>query len=153
MASEVTLQEISEIGIMPDNEVAQFEIDFPGIALKFASSCTAVAASYCQKRHEMPWVTVPDAVKYHIVQLTVYKMYLKRGFNPASEQDSNIKLSYDESIQWLKDVAKGLVELPRDYDSTPDLDENGPLFGTSNNPYDFIDEQAKAFRNGEGCGC
>lgn len=139
---------------MPGNEVDAFEVDYPGVALVFANGCSAYANSYCQKRHETPFnpAKVPDAIKYHVVQMVVYKMYLKRGFDPASEQDMLIKASFDESIQWLKDVAKGLVEIPRDADLTPDVDEMGPLFDTSNNPYQVIDQQS--LDNGEcGCGC
>lgn len=139
---------------MPGNEVDAFEVDYPGVALVFANGCSAYANSYCQKRHETPFnpAKVPDAIKYHVVQMVVYKMYLKRGFDPASEQDMLIKASFDETIQWLKDVAKGLVEIPRDADLTPDVDEMGPLFDTSNNPYQVIDQQSLG--NGEcGCGC
>ena len=154
MASYVTLQEIKDMGLMPGNEVDRFEIDYPGVALVFGNACSAYANSYCQKRHETPFnpAKVPDAIKYHVVQMVVYKMYMRRGINPASEQDMLIKASFDESIQWLKDVAKGLVEIPRDADLTPDLDEMGPLFDTSTNPYQVIDQQSLG--DGDcGCGC
>lgn len=155
MASYVTtIDEVKELGIMPDDEVDQFEVDYPGIILKYAAAASALVDSYAQKRHETPFnpSKVPDSIKYHTVQLTVYKMYLKRGFNPASEQDSWIKLVYDESIQWLKDLAKGLVEIPRDADLTPDDDEMGPLFDTSNDPYQVIDQQREAVYGSCGCG-
>lgn len=103
------------------------------------------ADSYIQKRKTLPLLTWGADLKNAVGDMTAYKLLKKRGFQPNSP-DTLVVKGYDDAVLWLKDVAKGLAELVDCVDSTPEVDEGGPLAGSDNDRQDF-----RYFTRGEDC--
>jgi len=86
--------------------------------------------SYCGKRYEVPFSTVPERVRKLSVDIAIYNLYSRRKGAPESREKR-----YDRAISFLKDVAKGLATLGEDDpDSTPaeshkpDIDQSDRIF-------------------------
>lgn len=95
-------------------------------ALQYASR---VALSYVRKRKTLPLVTWGDDLKECVCQIAGYYLVRRKGFSPGSGNNENIRAAYDDAISWLKDVARGDVELVDCADSRADqgTDDAGTL--------------------------
>ena len=87
--------------------------------------------SFLKKRYTLPLTSWGEDLEYAELCLAQFQLISRRGFSPQSESDKNAKELKDEAITWLKLVAKGEVEPDEIADSTPDLDEAGPLADSS----------------------
>ena len=154
MSQYLTYDEVIDLGCMPSEDVNNLESTSPGIVLKTVQHVSGVFDSYLQKRYETPFQSdkIPDGLKEQVAQVVVYKLYMRRGFNPSNTQDAYIKDLNVEAMDWLVKASKGEIELNRFADQTPDLDENGPLFYAEASPYSWIDNQYKDIY-GNSCGC
>lgn len=62
---------------------------------------------YLASRYSIPVATPPALLKNLTSTIAVYKLYLRRGQVPES-----IRRAYDDARATLKDIAKGLADLP-----------------------------------------
>ncbi len=109
-------------------------------ALVWASG---VAGSYLRKRYKLPLVSWCEELKSAVGELAQWKLFGRRGVRPSSGNNEMAEKRYDDAILWLKDIAKGLCELDC-VDSTPTLEEDGPLAEAG--------EEAPSFRFNTGTG-
>jgi phage gp36-like protein len=111
-------------------------------ALVWASS---VCDMYLRKRHKLPLVAWEEDLRALVCDLAAWRILKRKGFNPNAPAHQAIVKSYDEAILTLKDLVKGLIELGVT-DSSPDLDEEGPLAAFDTAP-DF-----RYFTGSDDCG-
>lgn len=95
------------------------------------TAASDLALSYVRKRYALPLVSWGDDLRRAVAHIASYDLLCSRGFNPTAGADDSIKARYDAALAWLRDVSKGLAELVDVVDSTPALDEQGPLVSTS----------------------
>lgn len=91
------------------------------------SAASAIVLGYYKKRFALPLLSWEHDTKRVCAHVAVYDLMVNRGFDPGSESGALIIKRYDDAVLWLRDVARGIVEPVDVVDSTPDLDEQGPL--------------------------
>lgn len=70
------------------------------------ADATALIDGYIAKKYSLPLVTVPDILVKVAADIARYFLHGK-----AADKDSPVTTAYNQAVAWLKDVAKGLVEL------------------------------------------
>jgi len=99
-ASEERLIELTDdegVGSVDDNVVTEKIQD-----------ADAEIDSYCAKRYEVPFNPVPEIINKLSVDIALYDLYGRR----QDILNENVQKRYDDAIKFLKDVAKGLAEIP-----------------------------------------
>jgi phage gp36-like protein len=94
-------------------------------------SASGVALSHLKKRYGLPLISWGDDIRRAVAHIAAYDLLVVRGFNPLAGSDVAVRDRYLEAVQWLRDVAKGLVEPIDIEDSTAAAEEHGPLVSTS----------------------
>lgn len=106
-----------------------------GIAVATRDQARAAASdealSYIKKRYKLPLVSWGNDLKEAVAAIASWKLLKNRGFNPIAGSDDNIVKGHEDAIAWLTKVSKGTVELVDCVDSSPELEEQGPLVSTS----------------------
>jgi phage gp36-like protein len=106
-------------------------VNAPGVSdpdkHRFVIEASGEADSYIGKRYRLPLVVWGGDLGGHVRRMTRYHAFADRGFDPANPADQAIVRGYDSAIAWLKMVASGDVELVGAVDSTPSLEEAGPV--------------------------
>lgn len=85
------------------------------------------ADSYLIKRYALPLVSWGSDLKSAVGSIAQYELLSRRGFRPDSGNDIVSKDRRDAAVLWLRDVSNGIAGLAEVVDSTPGLDEEGPL--------------------------
>ncbi len=95
-------------------------------ALQWASR---VALSYVRKRKTPPLVSWGEDLRANVCELAAYYLVARKGYAPGSGNNQVIRMSYEDAVQWLRDVSKGLVEMVDCVDSRTDVstDDAGTL--------------------------
>ncbi|WP_153768156.1 DUF1320 domain-containing protein [Labrenzia sp. CE80] len=70
------------------------------------SDAEALADSYLAKRYRLPLDPVHDVLTRTVVDIARYFLHGRR-----TDKDDPVTRDYGQALAWLKDVAKGLVEL------------------------------------------
>lgn len=95
------------------------------------AAASDLALSYVAKRYKLPLVSWGNDLRRAVAHIAAYDLLCARGFNPAAGSDDSIKQRHDTAVSWLRDVSRGIAELVDCVDSTPTLEEQGPLTSTS----------------------
>jgi hypothetical protein len=155
MSQYLTANELDLYGCMPGEDREALEDQYPGITVAVIVGVSGVFDSMLSKRYGAPFETpYPDALKWNVAQVVAGRLMLKRGYNPESKQDSEIKEAHDLALQWLKDAAdpeKGLVELPVKQINQPGnsaINSGAPLAYSEASPYTWTDRQREILGNG-----
>ena len=122
-----TAAELKQAGLPAEalEEVADADIDFQ---LQLSAG---VIDSYLTARYSLPLsAPYPDALKRCNIDMAVFHILMRRGFNPE-EYDANYKELHDACLEWLADVRDGKLTPPGMEDTTPATDEGAPLVFTS----------------------
>ncbi|AUX25149.1 uncharacterized protein SOCEGT47_056930 [Sorangium cellulosum] len=156
MSCYVTIEDVRDLGTLPEEDIDQLEAQYPGITLRLATKISGQFDARLIKRYAAPFQEpYPDSLVDNVARVVAYRLTLKRGFNPSSEQDQLIKEEKDEALAWLKEAAdseKGLIELPRRQETpggSSAIDKGGPFGYSEANPYLWTDAQAREPRYGE----
>jgi phage gp36-like protein len=108
-------------------QVGTFQ-DLPGATIDAALVwASARVDSYIKKRVTLPLVSYSEDIKDAAVNLAGLRLLRRRGIDPASGNNQSVIDQAEESLVWLKDIAKGACEIAVYVDSTPAVDEAGPL--------------------------
>lgn len=94
---------------------------------------SGIADGYFRKRYALPFVSYGQEVKSAVGQLVQWALFGRRGFRPGSGNNEVSRLRYEDTIRWFENVSKGLIEIDC-VDSTPTVDEDGSLAGSSGGP-------------------
>lgn len=155
MSQYVTLPYVKLVGVMPSEDLDELELRNPGIFDETAKGVSGAFDSRLRKRYAAPFAEpYPDSLKWHVAQVVAARLFLRRGYNPSSEQDAQIKGAHDEALAWLKaaaDSKDGDVELPmRQADplGAAAVDSGGVLAYSEASPYTARDRQAEILRQG-----
>lgn len=142
MAAYATVQDIKDLGMLPDEDLDDLITSYPTMVAALIAAVSGVADSYLRKRHKLPLNSpYPPELVNAVVQIVVYRAYLKRGVEATStDVPKQIIASKDEAMKWLLDVSTGTVELDTNADASPDVEEGGPLFGSSGQPFSWYDQ-------------
>lgn len=70
------------------------------------SDAEALADSYLAKRYQLPLDPVPGVLTKTIADIARYFLHGRR-----TDKDDPVTRDYGQALAWLKDVARGLVEL------------------------------------------
>lgn len=95
------------------------------------NAASSIALSYLRKRYGLPLVSWSDDVKAAVADIAAYRLLRIRGVNPANGRDLVAKEANDAAIQWLGDIARGIVEPEMVVDSTVSTEEHAPLIATN----------------------
>ncbi|WP_437606260.1 phage protein Gp36 family protein [Sorangium sp. So ce834] len=155
MSLYATLLNVKDFGVMPSEDIDELERRDPGITERISTMVSALFDAKLIKRYAAPFEEpYPDVLVYQVSQAVTYHLYLKRGFNPSSAQDAEIKAKNDAAWAWLDEAAnakEGLVELPRRQESPPGggaVNVGGPLSYSEENPYTWMRRQRERARGG-----
>lgn len=153
--SVLTLVEFRLRSTMPPEDVDALETAYPGFVAVRLLTHTAWANARLKKRYAVPFVApVPEIVRGWVTALTTYDCYMRRGYNPGSQEDGQIKLDADMARAEIKEAADskdGLFDLPLKADApeASGISRQGPMGSAEASPYSWIDAQAEALRYGQ----
>jgi phage gp36-like protein len=149
MSQYVTVQEVKDLGSMPAEDIDALETSYSDIVDRIATAVSGMFDARLIKRYAAPFeAPYPDALKMAVVQVVVYRLYRKRGYDPSSTMGDLIQKDHDDALAWLKEAAdskEGLVELPIRQATPPEataVDSGGPLGYSEASPYAWMDVQA-----------
>jgi phage gp36-like protein len=95
-------------------------------------AASALAESHVKKRYTAPLTAWGLDLRRAVCHIASYDLLCQRGFNPQRGADQVILKRHDDAMNWLRDVARGIVELAdAASDSTPELDEASPIAGSA----------------------
>lgn len=123
MSQYATLDDLTALGL-PAAALSGVDASTRTAALVAAS---ATADSYLGKRFALPLSSWGADLTRAVVAIAAWDLLTRRGFNPASGADAAIGTRNIDAINWLRDVARGLVEPVNLLDSTPPTPEGMPL--------------------------
>ncbi len=122
MASYITAQELQDQAVPADglSGLTTWQLDD---AIAWAS---AEIDGYLAKRFTLPLKTVSNDIKRRCAIIASFYLLTRRGFRVNSDLNEMITKLYDDAVTWLLRVSRGDIT-PQCIDSTPDVDEEGPL--------------------------
>lgn len=108
-----TLDDI--LGVIPQRDLIQLTDDtVPPVAVNQAVVDQAIAAAdtlingYIGERYSIPFSGVPELLKTLALDLTVYRLYLRRK---KGEPPEAVKAAHDNALKLLRDVQAGKLSL------------------------------------------
>jgi phage gp36-like protein len=85
------------------------------------ADATALIDGYIAKKYNLPLATVPEILIKTTSDVARYYLHGK-----AADKDSPVTAAYNQAVAWLKDVAKGLIQLD-DGGETPEPAGGGAI--------------------------
>lgn len=85
---------------------------------------------YVAKRAQLPLVSWGQDIVGATVAIATYTLMCLRGFDPANAADQVVIKGFDDTLKWLRDIARGDAELVDCVDSSAQTDEASPLLGS-----------------------
>jgi hypothetical protein len=138
---------------MPDEDVDFLETAYPGYLDKRLLRVSATINALLKRLYAVPFeAPVPEIVLGWVTDIVTYDAYMKRGYNPGSQQDGQIKLDRDLAIAQIKEAGdsdEGLFDLPLRA-TAPEASgrtKSGPFGYSEQSPYVAFDVQVDAARN------
>lgn len=122
MARYAEIADLDKLGIQT-SALASLSTDQKNGALDRASG---EIDSYIGNVYKLPLTAWGDDVRARCVDMAVYHLLARRGFNPDGK-DAIIQDRYDAALVWLRDIATGRARLlaPAAVDQTPSSYEGG----------------------------
>lgn len=146
--------------LLPAADVDELEMTSPG----WIATRIAVNQGWIDARLNMHYAvpfgpSVPEVVLGWLEAMTTLDAYLKRGYNPGSAQDGEIKeraTTARAEVKEAADAKDGLFDLPlRESDHSADaVTKAGPLGYSEASPYVAFDQQIEqgTFEDDQGRG-
>jgi phage gp36-like protein len=126
----VQYADVTDLGRLGLRQLATagLSVDDLNVALVAASE---VADGYLRAQFRLPLVSWGSDLRRHVAMIAAWDILsAQRGFNPDSPGDQIWLARYQQALQWLKDVANGLL-VPNIVDSTPQIRDGAPRVRTS----------------------
>jgi phage gp36-like protein len=100
---------------------------FSGDVQDYLDAASAQMDTYLRGRHTLPMVSPPlELVRAECV-IAAYDLLSVRGFDPEEPADKNVLIRYEKTFKWLRMIAEGVINLAVDADSTPGVNDGGPI--------------------------
>jgi phage gp36-like protein len=103
------------LGVIPEQELMQLSDDTvppfmvnTAVVAQAISQATSLINGYIGGRYQLPLVTVPELVTTIALDISVYKLYLRRKKRALPE---GVKTGYDDAMKQLRDVQAGKLSL------------------------------------------
>jgi len=148
VAAWLDLAALKARSIMPGADVDALEASEPGFAVKRLTIRQAWIGARLAKRYDLsfPAGDIPEIVLGWLTALVTLDLYLKRGWNPSSEQDALIAKDAETAATEIKeaaDSATGLFDLPlrESAPGTSGVVRGGPFAYSEASPYAWTDGQ------------
>jgi phage gp36-like protein len=93
------------------------------------ADASAEIDTYLAKKYKLPLIQSGADLRGACRRMARYYAFADRGFDPANAGDQAIVKGYNDSVAWLKEVAKpdGTAELVGAIDSSPSVEEDAPI--------------------------
>lgn len=141
--------------IMPSTDVDDLESIANGWVLAQLEQASRWIDSRLRKRYDAPFevATCPEIVKSWLTRLVTLRAYLRRGVDATDAQFDLIRAdaaSAAEEIKEAADAVDGLFDLPlKDSDKATGITLGAPFGYAEAGPYEWLDVQREAVRNGQ----
>lgn len=105
--------------VIPEQELAELtteagSVPDPDVITEAITKSDALIDAYCGKQYSVPFSPVPAMVELLSVDITAYRLYLRRGVIPDPTRQR-----YEDAMAFLRDVSSGKATLGST-DSPPD---------------------------------
>ena len=78
-------------------------------------AATSKADSYLENRYNPPMTApLPESLVEAVASLAAWIFIRQKGIRPGGEDEETIRVSYDDAMSWLRDIAAGRATLPTD---------------------------------------
>ncbi len=113
----------------PDEDLGQLANDATGessgpknhaVTLALILDAQSLIDSYLNQKYSVPLAVVPDSIRNATGIITYYKLHERR----SEMITDRLQQMYDQTISWLRDLARGLASLP-----VPPATEGGKAAG------------------------
>jgi phage gp36-like protein len=102
-----TEQQFRDLGLS-DGALEDVTSSVIDIHLEMASG---FADSYLSNRYAIPISPIPGALVKCVVDIAVYEVLLRRGYNPET-YDTNYRVRYEDAKSWLEAIYNRDADLP-----------------------------------------
>ncbi|WP_437958588.1 hypothetical protein WME76_02260 [Sorangium sp. So ce119] len=150
----MTVTEFRTRSIMPGEDIDDLESRYPGFLASKLEEHSSRIDSRLVKRYAVPLRSKstdapPEIVYAWLTAFVTLDAYLRRGFNPSSEQDAYIAAQRDwadEDIKEVSDAETGRYELllVTDGAAASAVTKGGPLAYSEPSPYEWQQRQVEA---------
>jgi hypothetical protein len=145
------LQGFKDRTIMPSEEVDQLPSGF--ILSRLAIGQSEID-SVLRKRYAAPFLElVPEVIKGWLTDIVTPEIYLRRGWDPGTEQAQSIIAAAArarEQMQQAANAVDGLWDIPlRENVTDEGVTKGGPLAYSEQSPYEWTDRQVEAIEHGQ----
>lgn len=82
-------------------------------------AASAVLDGYIASRKKLPLTVWGDDLRRYVCHLAAYDLMVTRGYDPNAGNDDNLRLRYQDALDWGQRFSAGRVESPDMVDSTP----------------------------------
>lgn len=97
------------------SSLASVSTEDKNLALESASD---EANSYLRARYTLPLTRWDTALRQHVVNITVYRLMSRKGFDPGVGSQEIIRLNYEDALRWLRGVQATTI--------SPDVEDSAP---------------------------
>lgn len=137
--------------IMPSADCDALDIGEPGFIEARIAIHQGKINGRLFKRYMVPFEAPNETVLGWLTDLVTFDAYMKRGFNPSSEQDGEIAKAAETARVEVKEAAdsvEGLFDLPLRESTTgaSGVSQGGPFGYSEASPYDWMDRQREEVR-------
>lgn len=122
MAAYATAEDLERLGI-PDRALESVATEEREAALEAASR---LADGYLAAQFTLPLSAWGDDLRDAVVAIAIYRVMVRRGYDPDGGGNTEIRRRYEDAIAWLERIASGKVH-PAVTDATPDVDDAAPV--------------------------
>jgi phage gp36-like protein len=108
--AHITANELGELSALPTEFFTQLSEDEPGTIAKQLEASTSWVNGYLMARYPLQLSQPGPEVKQAVANHACYHLASRVGYQNGAE-NSDIRQRYEDSLQWLRDVARGTVTL------------------------------------------
>lgn len=154
MTAYLTKDEFKARTLMPPEYVDALELVQAGWVLAQLEQYSRWIDSRLRKRYAAPFdvATCPEIVKSWLTRIVTVRCFLRRGIDPTDPQFETVRqdaLDATVEIKEAADCVEGLFDLPlKDSEKTTGITQGAPLGYAEAGPYEWVDAQREAIRNG-----
>ncbi len=148
--SFLTVEEFTDLTVMPCEDVAGLESQQPGFLVAQLQVQSARIASRLRKRYGELAAPYPDVVRGWLATVVTPIAYRRRGVNPNDQTLAQLDKEAETASLEIKEAADsetGLFDIPLRQDTAATgIEKGGPLGYSEPDAYSWMDAQRDAVR-------